>query len=233
MENREFNLSPRVENVSEQRFTTEVVQFTADEIYNHFQENIESIKAQLDVAKNLVSENRLEIAETIWRSQIVLLASAVDFYMHEITKYGLCQIYYNDWEITKKYNNLMIRMEYVNIALASDGEIDWFLDYINDLYKADTMISFDFIKDQLNLLGIELKEVADKAFYNRGGTENTKEKFKRRISELYRRRNAVAHQLDRAHEDARTTEITEKLVEEFLADIEKIIGAIHFEVSNK
>lgn len=233
MEDRKFDLSPRIESVRDKKFTTEVVQFTAEEIYDHFQENIGLIKAQLGVAKDLVNAQQLEIAETIWRSQIVLLASAVDFYMHEITKFGLCQIYYKNWTITEKYNKLMIRMEYVNIALDSSDEIDWFLDYINDLYKADTMLSSDFIKDQFNLLGLELKEVADKAFYKRGATENTKNKFKRRINELYRRRNAVAHQLDRAHEDASTTEITEILVEEFLVDIEKIIKAIHQAVSEK
>ncbi len=233
MENRNFDLAPRRENTREQRYETDVIHFELPDIYAHFQENVDSINAQMEVADHLVDESQLEIAETIWRSQIVLLASAVDFYMHELTKYGLCEIFDESWEVTTKYKNLMIRMEYVNIALKSCDGIEWFLEYTNNLFKEDTMISHESIKKQFNLIGIDLKEVADFAFYDSDSSEPTQEKFKERINALFKRRNAIAHQSDRAHTDAQTEEITKELVEEFLHDIKNVIEGIHQQALSK
>ena len=89
-------------------------------------------------------------------------------------------------------------MKVIEVALKSGEDIDWFLEYINSYYRAVTMVSYESVKDQLRLLGINLALVADGAFYQRGETENTKDKLKRRLNELFSRRNIIAHQSDRA-----------------------------------
>ena len=95
------------------------------------------------------------------------------------------------------------------------------------------MMSYDAVKDQLNLLGISIKSVADGAFYESGSDEKTKDKLERRINALYRRRNLIAHQADRQSHNAEREGITREMVDEFVNDIEKIVNAIHTAATEK
>lgn len=70
-------------------------QFNLNEIINHFQNGIDSIENQFNIADYLTSNNKIEEAQNIYRSQIVFLESILDFYMHELVKYGLFQIFTN------------------------------------------------------------------------------------------------------------------------------------------
>ena len=185
------------------------------------------------MADELVHVGRATESENIWRAQIVFLASAIDFYMHELTKYGLCEIFDEKWERTEKYANLQVKMDVIEIALKSREDIDWFLEYINSYYQAITMVSFDSIKEQLNLLGIDLTMVADKAFYQRDGCKKTKDKLKRRLNELFGRRNIIAHQTDREHTNAQIKNITKEIVQDFIIDVEKIVHSINEAAKNK
>lgn len=200
MDERNLDLMARNENTRD-KFQTEVVRFELDQVLQHFVETIQTINAQFDVVDELIESGKVIEGENIWRAQIIFLASALDFYMHELTKYGLCEIYNENWNHTDKYENLQVNMKAIEIALKSGEDIDWFLEYINNYYRAITMVSYESVKDQLKLLGISLASVADGAFYQRGGTENTKGRLKRRLNELFSRRNIIAHQSDRAHTD--------------------------------
>lgn len=232
MEERNLDLVARNEETRD-KFHTEVIRFELDQILQHFVEAIQTINAQFDVADELVESGKVIEGENIWRAQIIFLASALDFYMHELTKYGLCEIYNENWDRTDKYENLQVNMKVIEVALKSGEDIDWFLEYINNYYRSITMVSYESVKDQLNLLGINLAPVADGAFYQRGGTENTKDKFKRRLNELFGRRNIIAHQSDRAHTDAQVNIITKEIVQNFMCDIEKIVRSIDTEARNK
>ncbi len=215
------------------KFHTDVIRFELDQILQHFAETIQVINTQFDVADELFESGKVAEGENIWRAQIIFLASALDFYMHELTKYGLCKIYDENWDRTDKYENLQVNMKVIEVALKSGEDIDWFLEYINSYYHTITMVSYESVKDQLNLLGINLVPVADRAFYQRGGTENTKNKLKRRLNELFSRRNIIAHQSDRSHTDAQVNTITKEIVQNFICDIEKIVRSIDAEAKNK
>ena len=207
MEERNLDLVARNEETRD-KFHTEVIRFELDQILQHFVEAIQSINAQFDVADELVESGKVIEGENIWRAQIIFLASALDFY-------------------------LQVNMKVIEVALKSGEDIDWFLEYINNYFCSITMVSYESVKDQLNLLGINLAPVADGAFYQRGGIENTKDKFKRRLNELFGRRNIIAHQSDRAHKDAQVNIITKEIVQNFICDIEKIVRSIDTEVRNK
>ena len=232
MEERNLDLMSRNEETRD-KFHTEVIKFELDEIMQHFTETIQAINAQFDVADELLESGKITDGENICRAQIIFLASALDFYMHELTKYGLCEIYNENWARTDKYDNLQVNMKVIEVALKSEEDIDWFLEYINDYYRTVTMVSYESVRDQLNLLGIKLELVADGAFYQRGGTEKTKDKLKRRLNELFGRRNIIAHQTDRAHADAQVNTITKEIVQKFICDIEKIVSSIDAEARNK
>ena len=229
MKERNLELMARNEDTRD-KFHTDVVRFELNQIMQHFSETVQMILAQFDVADELIEAGKRAEGENIWRAQIIFLSSAFDFYMHELTKYGLCEIYNENWERTEKYENIQISMRAIEIAMKSGEDIDWFLEYINGHYQSITMVSYESVKDQLNLLGINITSVADRAFYERGGTENTKNKLKRRLNELFSRRNLIAHQSDRAHEDAQRNGITKEIVDQFVCDIQKIVDAVDEEI---
>jgi hypothetical protein len=232
MEERNLDLATRNEDTRD-KFHTRVIRFELDQIRQHFAETVQAINAQFDVADELLKSGKEIEGENIWRAQIIFLASAFDFYMHELTKYGLCEIYNENWERTNKYENLQVNMKVIEVALKSGEDIDWFLEFINGYYRTITMVSYESVRDQLNLLGIKLAHVADGAFFQRGGTENTKNKLRRRLNELFGRRNIIAHQSDRAHTDAQVHGITKEIVQNFIEDIEKIVSSIDAEARNK
>ena len=232
MEERNLDLATRNEDTRD-KFHTRVIRFELDQIRQHFAETVQAINAQFDVADELLKSGKEIEGENIWRAQIIFLASAFDFYMHELTKYGLCEIYNENWERTNKYENLQVNMKVIEVALKSGEDIDWFLEFINGYYRTITMVSYESVRDQLNLLGIKLAHVADGAFFQRGGTDNTKNKLRRRLNELFGRRNIIAHQSDRAHTDAQVHGITKEIVQNFIEDIEKIVSSIDAEARNK
>lgn len=232
MEERNLDLAARNEDTRD-KFHSKVIRFELNQIMQHFAETIQTINAQFDVADELLESGKVIEGENIWRAQIIFLASAFDFYVHELTKYGLCEIYNENWERTDRYDNLQVKMKVIEVALKSGEDIDWFLEYINGYYQTITMVSYESVKEQLNLLGINLALVADGAFYQRGGTENTKDKLKRRLNELFGRRNIIAHQSDRAHTDAQVNNITKQIVQNFIRDIQKIVNSIDATAKNK
>ena len=164
MDERNLDLAARNEDTRD-KFHTNVIRFELDQILQHFEETIQSINAQFDVADELIEAGKITEGKNIWRAQIIFLAGALDFYMHELTKYGLCEIYDENWDRTDKYENLQVNMKVIEVALKAGEDIDWFLEYINSYYRVITMVSYESVKDQLNLLGIQLSSVADGAFY--------------------------------------------------------------------
>ena len=75
--------------------------------------------------------------------------------------------------------------------------------------------------------------MADDTFYQRGSTEKTSNKLKRRLNSLFLKRNVIAHQSDRRHTDAEIMEITEVTVREYVNDITKIVENIVKQIDEK
>ena len=74
-------------------------------------------------------------------------------------------------------------METIELILESKNDNNWFLEHINKYYQNITMVSYESVKDQLNLLSISLKDVADKTFYKRGEKEKTTDKLFRKVKD--------------------------------------------------
>ncbi len=227
---RKLNLTERAEDVREKH---PVVLFALDDIKQHFEENLQVIRSQFETAEYLLENDLKRACEDVWHAQIVFIASALDFYMHELTKYGLCQIFERNWEGTEKYNNINVKMVYVDRVINNEEDENWFLEYVNSAYAHVTMISVDSMKEQLNLLGIDWKGIADKVFYQEGALEKPEDQFKQILNTLFRRRNAIAHQLDREHADALFKPIDRKTVETFIDNVQKLVEAIHEKAEEK
>jgi len=202
---RHLGLTPRSE-ASRERRPIHIVSFQLDEIMLHFNENIENITNHFTLADHLWAENHSEAAKDIWRSQILFLESALDFYIHEITKYGMPKILNGEWMSTQKFENFRINLAVVIEAIRNPEDPSWFLESISQTYATVSFMSFTAIKDQLNLIGID---------------------------QLYNRRNAIAHQSDRSHHDACRREIDKAYVVQAITTVQKIVAAINKNLKDK
>lgn len=224
MDGRVLDLLPRLEDTRERQIP-QILKFELDEIKAHFDEDLSAISSLFTVYKQ--NEKNDICAKLILRSQVVLLESAFDFYLHEITKFGVNKIFEGAWISTEKYKNIIMRLEIVEKIINDEVSENWFFEFINQYYAKETMVSFESIKDQMNLLGIKIQDIADKAFYEQGSSEPTIMKMKNVVNALYKRRNIIAHQSNRGHEDATYYPISKDQVDKFIVDIEKIVNAIH------
>ena len=82
---RDLSLAVRAEDVREARRIPVPVHFSREQIKNHFNESIEAVKEQFDVAESLFQSDNKEGCKMIWRSQIVLAEGLLDFYLHEVS----------------------------------------------------------------------------------------------------------------------------------------------------
>ncbi len=228
-EERNLELTPRSIGTHDKRPSRTTIQFELSAITNRFTNNLLSIKSQFELAEQLKAENNIQYKDVL-RSQVVFLDSALDFFMHEVTKYGMVQIFQGVWEKTERYDNFTIRLGEISDVLRNPEQENWFLDIVNDSYAEDTFMSADAVIGQLNLIGVKWQSVADRAFYEQGSTTPTKDKFKQTLNTLFRRRNQIAHQADCLHETGEKIDIEREDVEKYIADIEKIVTAISEEI---
>ena len=227
-EERNLELTPRSIGIRD-RCPSHTIQFELSAIVNRFKSNSLSIRSQFELVEQLKVENNIQYKD-ILRSQIVFLDSALDFFMHEVTKYGMVQIFQGVWRKTERYNNFTIRLGEISDVLRNPEQENWFLDIVNDSYAEDTFMSADAVIGQLNLIGVKWQSVADRAFYEQGSTTPTKDKFKYTLNALFRRRNQIAHQADRLHETGVKIDIEREDVEKYITDIEKIVISIYEEI---
>lgn len=231
MNERFLDLSPRLEETRD-RQVPQTIKFELDEIKNHFDEDLFAIRSMSNVYQQLDEEQNETSSELILRSQVILLESAFDFYLHELTKFGVNKMFEKSWEPTEKYKRIILRLELVEKIINDEVDENWFLEYISQYYSKDTMVSFKTLSGQISLLGLDIQEIADRAFCEVNSSEKTIVQMKKAIGELYMRRNIIAHQSNRGHEDAMHYQISESQVNEFIENIEKVVNAMH-DVANE
>lgn len=226
MVKKDLTLHKRVEEIREPQKTAEPLQFSLKEIKKHFDDTLCTIINEYEIADELTSAGKNEEAKTIWRSQIVFLEGLLDFYMHEISKYGLYRMFCGTWEKSEKYKYFKIPMMVVEGALLSLESQEWFFKYLNETLSNQVFLAAESMRDQLNLIGIGFTEAMHVAFAK--ATENESHEYgKKVIANLFKRRNIIAHQNDRDHASAEQNDISKEFVEEARRNIESIVNAIH------
>ena len=223
---RDLSLTPRIENQREAQPITPPVQFSLDEIKQHFIDSMNTVKAQYDVADSLATEGNTDGCKTIWRSQVVLAEGLMDFYIHEMSKYCLFRMFTGHWDKSEKYATFMVPMGKVEEAIAATESKDWFFTYLNNRFSRDVFISKESMRDQLNLIGIGFSQVMSKAFPSDKEETSTKQGAQI-VEDLFRRRNIIAHQNDRSHASAKQNDITKEFVSDYISKIEVIVNSIH------
>jgi hypothetical protein len=225
MERRDLTLTARVEDVREPRAST-VIHFELAEIKAHFDQSLTAIREQFVIAEGLKESGKLEECKTIWRSQVVFLEGILDFYIHELSKYALFKMFSGDWQCSEKYPALQVPMREVQRALESVESKEWFFEFLNNRFCHDVFLSPDSMNDQLNLIGIGFNDVMVAA-YPRSTAKQSRDYGRKVIRDLFARRNAIAHQVDRKHESAEQNDIDRAFVEQCIADVDLIVSTIH------
>ena len=233
MATRDLTLTPRSEEVRDKNPIATVVEFDLAEIKRHFDKNLESIRNQFIIAETLKTEGKIGECETIWRSQIVFLESALDYYIHEISKYGMLNIFSGHWVKTEKYNNFQVPMKYVDQGLNNPESSEWLLTYLNERFGTEVYLSYEAMKKQLNLLGLSFDSVMAQAFPKPSIPEESYRDGKTIVRELFERRNQIAHQSDRKHADASPNPINREYVECCVAEVLSIVNSIHTTATEK
>lgn len=225
MEGRNISLTPRAENTRDARPVVTPVQFSLSEIKQHFTESMDEVRAQFAFADELRENGNESACKMVWRSQVVLAEGLLDFYMHEISKYCMVRMFAGTWPKTEKYGSFQIPMEKVENAINSRESNDWFFEYLNQRFSREVFLSYESIRDQLNMIGIQFNRAMEKAFP--GENQEKSIRFgKETIAKLFLRRNQIAHQNDRSHASAEQTDISKEFVEDYIAKIEAIVGAV-------
>ena len=220
---RDLSLSPRKENTRE--LIPLPVQFSLQEIKQHFTDSLDSVKNQYAVADALLEDGNVDGSKTVWRSQVVFSEGLLDFYIHELSKYCLFRMFTGQWDKSEKYASVMVPMQKVEDAIAARESKDWFFSYLNDKFSREVFLSQESMREQLNLIGIGFKNVMARAF-PQAKEEDSVALGRKAVAELFKRRNIIAHQNDRSHASAEQNDISKEFVVDYISKIESIVNAM-------
>lgn len=192
-----------------------------ENVFKQFCDNIANIRTKFNIFDTLNKEGHNEEAEDILRSQVVFLMSALDFYMHEIVKYCLLQIFKGDRQKTNSYKNVAVSIEVVEKALKNPESVDWLSEDISHRNSHQAFMSSSEIKRILSL-------ISTKKIYNDIENElNMSRQLSNKLEEVYKRRNKIAHQADRDHDTNSLYEINRDDVEAYIILLESVVKVIH------
>lgn len=224
---RNLALAERNEEVRDKLPGSPAVQFELDEIKQRFDQSVAAIQSQFGIADKLASDGNIADAQNIWRAQWVFLEGILDFFIHEVTKYCLYQMFCGLRDKTLRYHALKVNIDKVEFALSASGQREWFFSYINDSIARECYLGAETFKDQMNLIGANFEQIAcciypDSAIRKQDAIAMCKKD----IQSLYDRRNRIAHQLDHNHETAVQDSISKVDVENAMQKIISIAAAI-------
>ena len=223
---RDLRLQTRIENTRESIPSQEVSEFTFDDILTRFYDNIALIETQFEIYTALEQQGKEIEGKNILRSQIVFLESALDFFLHEITKIAMINMLSGVWAKTERYKNYKIPMSCVEIAIEDNESTKWFLEHVNQAFSRSVFIGFEEFKDQVNMLGFDCNEVLRIAFQHHGTPNQAYLAGKAFLIELFKRRNQIAHQTDREHRTAQMADISKEYVIDCITNVKNIIQAL-------
>ncbi|MBQ8999969.1 MAG: hypothetical protein IJ086_14935 [Clostridium sp.] len=198
-----------------------------NKIKDNFDLNIQRILDKFIIVEQLQENNLQQAADDILRSQIVLLMSALDFYMHELVKYSMLKMFRGEKPKTSSYKNFIVTLDCLENALKNPEAIDWLEEFIILKNRKETYMAEDKIKQALSL-------ISSNKIYNNVITNLTisKESFATNFKDLYKRRNQIAHQSDRLESTGNIEDIQIDYVKNNVSIITEFINKIHAQIEN-
>lgn len=184
--------------------------FELQPILDRFNANINDIKNHFNIADDLLAMNppKYSEAEDIWRSQIVFLDSAFDFYIHEIVKYGIIKMFNRDWAESDDYKNLKVKLSFALDLAQNPNSSSKLLDEIDEMNKYSCFMGVKKLNEQLKFISI---------------TYSLTTQEKKLLKDLYNRRNQIAHQSDFLPRTAQKQQIVKADVQDYINKVETFV----------
>lgn len=158
------------------------------------------------------------------RSELVLAVSALDYFIHEIVRLGMLEIYNGNRQSTDQFQRFQISMANVSNAILDPSKHEWLEREIIDQHSRQSFQSYDNIANAVRL------------FYGRSPWPEVSARInmetqdiKDRLNMIVDRRNKIVHESDMrrpSYLNQRFT-IEDQMVEDAVAFIERISEAIY------
>ncbi len=186
------------------------IKFNLQEILDRFNANIADIRSHFQTADDLLAmqPTKHTAAEDIWRSQIVFLDSALDFYIHEIVKYGIIKMFNGDWTPSNDYKKMKVHLSFAVDLAQNPSSASKLREEIDEMNKYSCFMGAKKLKEQLDFIDVN---------YNLRNSDKTL------LNDLYNRRNQIAHQSDRIPGQQQKQPISKNYVEDFINKIENFV----------
>ena len=188
-------------------------------ILKQFNNSIEVVRQKDEIIQFLSAhgQSTLEIRQ----SQIILLMSALDLYIHDIVKYCIIQKFNGNQTKTKQYKELLIPMQSVELAIQNPESSDWLDEVITNINQYKSFTSYGQIKNQLEAVGLKSKKINELVLKIESdfGVSNL-------IEKLRLLRNRLAHQ-DQQSITPLESELTEEKINQYIDFIYQLVQDIH------
>lgn len=188
-------------------------------ILKQFNSSIEVIRQKDEIIQFLSAHGQptLEIRQ----SQIILLMSALDLYIHDIVKYCIIQKFNGNQTKTKQYKELLIPMQSVELAIQNPESLDWLDEVITSINQYKSFTSYGKIKNQLEAVGLKSKKFNELVLKTESdfGVSDL-------IEKLRSLRNRLAHQ-DQESINSLGSELTEEKINQYIGFIYQLVQDIH------
>lgn len=157
-----------------------------------FRANVERVRnlGSVEKALSVQTTNALDLSD-ILRAEIVLVVSALDHYVHEITRLGMLDIYRGARKPSPAFERFNVSMSSVLLLASNRDNEDWLEREIRNRHGHQSFQKPDSIAGAVRLFAdVQLWDEVGR----RIGTSATE--TKERLDLIVNRRNQIAHEAD-------------------------------------
>lgn len=228
------DINSRKVSSKEQRGPEELKIEGLSTIQTRFDEAMQDIKGLSNIHAKLSAEEKVEEGtekslQELLRSQVLLMESALDLYMHEISKYGISKMFNNHphWPETQTFRDYKVSLGNLKDVYYGKRNARDMANMISNMLQYSSYMKFDAIIEQLVMIGVISQ--AD-------SIPNDIVQFRPVITALSDRRNIIAHASDRDFKKdflGRKQKIEESEVIHFYEELINFVSVIQKYVINK
>lgn len=190
-----------------------------------FRDNIAHVKNLATLYIELENDTELDLSDLL-RSEIVLAVSALDNFIHNITRIGILEILQGIRPDTPAYRRFQVSMDVVIFSRSNPTEEEWLQRFDNIIREKHSWQSFqhpDKIAEAIRLISeVNLWDEVARILAKDAKT------LKQQLNIIIDRRNKIAHEADNIpHIPGARWEITSSLTDEAVEFIEQIAESIY------
>lgn len=160
--------------------------------FNQFKENIERVRHLHSIYHHLITQTTkaIDISDVL-RAELVLVVSALDYYVHEVVREGMLEVFQGRRIETPSFKKFNISLESVRDAITNPSSFDW-LD--NEIMNRHSWKSFQ----QSRKLTEVVRLISEMDLWNEIANKSGKSAndLKKQLDLIVDRRNKIAHEAD-------------------------------------